>query len=399
VSVRGRRVGLARVGAAVLVSYVVVACSASSQAARIACKDTLTSDAVSDLQSYVSWLHDNHVDGAIGEVGWPAATDVAQWSELASQWDALARQAKLPVLMWAASEWLPSTYPLRVASAAPGATDLSILGPQLQLLLNANSKTQLVGVNDVGTEFGTPAGFSNLNPGTYGVAWHFDSAQSLAFIAAQGITTVRVPIRWERLQPNPNGPLDPQAVTQLSTYLADAHTAGLSVILDVHNFGAYDEGTPGSSSVQDLALGSSQLPDAAFAQFWTELVKTFGGAPAISGWDLMNEPAGLPKTDGSSAKTWEVASQAAVDAIRKTGDKHAVWVEGYDYAATSSFASLTPKAWIKDPAHSVIYEAHAYFDQDGSGQYSAPYATQETAAQAALALHSSPPANACLPNS
>jgi hypothetical protein len=367
---------------ATLLTLLSVACSGG--AARVACGDSLTTDAVGDLQSFADWLHDNHVHGAIGEVGWPARADAASWDKLATRWDDVARASKLPVLMWVASEWLPASYQLRVAApAASSAGVLSTVESQLSLMLDANTGTHAIGVNDGGGEFGTPASFSNIDPGIYGTAWHLDSLPTLRFFASQGIRMVRVPIRWERLQPKLDGPLDVDAVTQLERYLVDVQTAGLSAILDVHNFGQYDAAsTATSGSVEVLHLGSSALPNSDLANLWTRLVQTFGQYPAIAGWDLMNEPVLMPATDGSSAKTWEAASQAAVDAIRIAGDHHSVWVEGYNYASDGSFASLTPKAWIKDPAHAVIYEAHAYFDQDNSGQYRESYAADETKAAA-----------------
>src|SRR5450755_2444761 len=76
----------------------------------VTCDDALTSAAVTDLSSFVSWLHDNHVRGAIGEVGWPATADTQDWNAIAIQWATIAREAHLPVFLWAASEWLPSSY-------------------------------------------------------------------------------------------------------------------------------------------------------------------------------------------------------------------------------------------------------------------------------------------------
>jgi len=386
----------AGVTCAVLVSLLSAACTVG--AARVACGDALTTDAVGSLQSFTDWLRHNHVRGAIGEVGWPAQSDVSSWNEVATRWDDVARASKLPVLVWLASEWLPASYQLRVAApTAPPAGVLTTVGPQLNLILTANKGTDAIGVNDGGGEFGTPASFSNESPGKYGTAWHFDSLPTLKFFASLGIQTVRVPIRWERLQPKLGGPLDAGAVKQLERYLVDAQTAGLSVVLDVHNFGQYDQAPASSNgSVNVLHLGSSALPSSDLADLWTRLVDIFGQYPAIGGWDIMNEPVLMPQTDGSAAKTWELASQAAVDAIRNAGDVHTVWVEGYNYAADGTFASLTPKAWIKDPAHEVIYEAHAYFDEDGSGQYKESYAADETKSAAREATQHRVGAKVCL---
>ena len=90
----------------------------------------------------------------------------------------------------------------------------------------------------------------------------------------------------------------------------------------------------------------------------------------------MNEPHALP-----SVTVWQLASQQALTAIRATGDKTTVMVEGYDWAGTHNWEAVQPAPWIKDPATNFRYEAHQYFDLDSSGKYADSYATDLVAAQ------------------
>ena len=78
-----------------------------------------------------------------------------------------------------------------------------------------------------GGEFGAPAadptsGFSNPNPGTYGQAYHFDQQATFDYLAARGIEVVRIPFRWERLQPTLGGRLDDAELGRLKAVVARA---------------------------------------------------------------------------------------------------------------------------------------------------------------------------------
>ena len=76
----------------------------------------------------------------------------------------------------------------------------------------------------------------------------------------------------------------------------------------------------------------------------------------------MNEPAGM------GAAAWEAQSQAALDAIRANGDTKVVLVPNLaGYGLQTTWSNVHPKAWIADPAENHRYEAHFYFDRNGSG--------------------------------
>jgi aryl-phospho-beta-D-glucosidase BglC (GH1 family) len=186
---------------------------------------------------------------------------------------------------------------------------------------------------------------------------------------------VRLPFRWERLQPQLGQPLDPSELLRLQTAVAQAGAAGLKVVLDVHNYGAYylSDGRQGVRR----ALGSDQVTKAHFADLWSRVSAAFAGNPAVMGYGLMNEPIGIGSSVGlTPARRWEIFSQAAVDAIRARGDATTILVSGYFWSGAATWKANHPKAWIVDPLGRFRYEAHHYFDRDHSGHYRTRYAQE-----------------------
>jgi endoglucanase len=119
-----------------------------------------------------------------------------------------------------------------------------------------------------------------------------------------------------------------------------------------------------------------------FAEMWGRISNNFGGAPAVLGYGLMNEPVGLEAAEGlRPAEMWEKASQAALDRIRGNGDRKFVLVPGYEWSGVQTWTRTHPDAWINDPANRFLYEAHHYFDGDHSGTYKRTFA-EETLASA-----------------
>ncbi len=208
----------------------------------------------------------------------------------------------------------------------------------------------MLGVNLSGAEFG--------NGNKYGYDYAYPTFKDLSFYASQGIDMVRVPVKWERLQPTLGGALDATELARLKTFLDKAEQAGVQVIVDLHNFGTYD----------GKVIGSATTPIASFADFWSKLAGAIGDKPAVMGYDIMNEPHGMP-TD----MTWPEAAQAATDAIRKLGDTHSVFVEGEHWAGAANWTANNPYLDVKDALNRVVYEAHVYFDDNGSGTYKGSY--------------------------
>jgi hypothetical protein len=336
--------------------------------------DALQDRAIGGLVSFADWLSRNRVPGYVGEVGWPSGPDGNRWAALADSWYSAADRIGLPVTAWAAASW-PGGYPMAVYRRGTGSTALNVAGPQSRVLRSHPSTGKFLrGVVLAGGSFGAAdsnTGFSSRATGRYGYDYSYENAAGYRFLAAQGVELVRLTLSWERLQPVPGGPLSAVELGRVRTALGQARQAGLAVILDLHNYGSFAAGT--AAGTRKLLLGSSDLPIAMLADFWSRLAIATRDEPAVTGFDILNEPITLAAKAAAGARLWEQASQAAVDAIRATGSTTTIAVAGYGQTAPASIGEFHPRAWITDPAHRTVYETHAYFDADSSGHYAAGY--------------------------
>jgi Cellulase (glycosyl hydrolase family 5)/FG-GAP-like repeat len=69
------------------------------------------------------------------------------------------------------------------------------------------------------------------------------------------------------------------------------------------------------------------------------------------------------------ANVWPIATQAAVDGIRSTGNQHTIMVSGDGWSGASTWKQLNANLRVSDPLDRVVYEAHQYFDQHNTGVY------------------------------
>ncbi|PZQ44336.1 MAG: hypothetical protein DI551_10335, partial [Micavibrio aeruginosavorus] len=210
----------------------------------------------------------------------------------------------------------------------------------------------MFGVNLSGAEFGSGVG-------TYGWTYIYPSASTIQYYADQGIDSIRLPFKWERIQSEPFGELNQAEVARIKTFLDNAQAAGMKVVLDVHNFGSYN----GNS------LGTEKLPTTALGDLWAKIAAEFKDHPAVEGYGLMNEPVGLP-----TKETWPTAAQEAIDAIREVDSDTAIYVMGYGYGAAQNW--LKDNDGLKnlvDSGNNLVFEAHQYFDRYTSGWYAGTY--------------------------
>ncbi len=212
----------------------------------------------------------------------------------------------------------------------------------------------MIGINLSGAEFG------NIG-GKYGFSYIYPSSNDLKFYVDRGVELVRLPVKWERLQPTANGELDQAELGRLKAFLDTATAQGVKVIVDVHNFGKY----------YGDKIGSSEVSNSQFADFWEKLAGEIGGIKSVYGYDLMNEPNNM-----GSLSVWPAAAQAAVDAIRTVDMETKIYVEGNSYAGAINWSKNNALLDIKDPAGKIVYEAHIYFDRWSSGTYSESYDAQ-----------------------
>jgi endoglucanase len=225
-----------------------------------------------------------------------------------------------------------------------------------------------VGINLAGAEFA-----GHEIPGIEGRHYGWPKEDSLDYWQSKGIRLVRLPFKWERLQPELMKDFDPGYSAGLARSVKLMGERGMVVVLDVHNYAMYRKNP----------IGSEQVPLAAFGDLWRRLAVEFKGNPAIWGYGLMNEP--------SRKCDWKVAAQTAIDAIRKV-DRDTRIVVANDYAgwattrvvqrekdlagwAERSMPIATPDV-LNDPSDNLVFELHTYFDHDASGTYRKTYESE-----------------------
>lgn len=247
----------------------------------------------------------------------------------------------------------------------------------------------LRGVNLAGGAFNddehADGAMSTANPGTYGTDWFYDvdgerrdDEAGLTFLADRGVDLIRVDFRWERLQPELNGPLDEFEVERITALLDAAGRNRLAVVLDCHNYGHYkEEGAPNLDSAQGgWALGERELPYEAFADLWRRVVEEWGEHPAVWGWELMNEPVQMD-VEGypPGVERWQAASQVATEAIRAAEPPErarAVLVGGYEASYVGGWEAANGDPWVDDPLGDpdrLVYVGHHYWDADRNSEY------------------------------
>lgn len=207
------------------------------------------------------------------------------------------------------------------------------------------------------------------------------SNTDLDYVKANNLRFVRQPICWEKLQPKLGKPLDPTYLALIVDLVARSWARGMPVVLDVHNYGRWNpkfdppQGKPtgtynheNGDSTDSHVLGSGKLPLAKFYDLWTRLATAFVGNPGVIGYGLMNEPHDMP-----NASTWPTAAQGAVNVIRAIDTDTPIMVAGDEWSSAADWQFVNASLNITDPSNKIYYEAHVYFDPDGSGSYTQSY--------------------------
>lgn len=214
------------------------------------------------------------------------------------------------------------------------------------------SGARLAGVNLAGAEFN-----SARLPGTLYKDYVYPTISDLRYFQSIGVNAIRLPFRWERLQPTLFGELSATEVKSLQRVVESASSLGVCVILDVHNYASY----------RGNVIGSESVPVAAFLDLWMRIYAAFPSATETA-FDLMNEPAKIPLSE------WASIAQQAVDHLREKGSRHLILVAGgrwsgaHDWFDTFGGASNADAfARFRDPGNNYVIEVHQYVDSNFSG--------------------------------
>jgi endoglucanase len=221
----------------------------------------------------------------------------------------------------------------------------------------------------------------NLAGAEYDYAYQLPSLADGAYYAAKGMNTIRVPFKWEYLQSSSSNPTDrandPSIPIDYRNMKAKAYvdlvdrylSKGMTVIVDMHNYMRYD--------VDKKIIGSNVqgAPTAAqYAAAWSAIAGQFKDRPQVV-FDLMNEPYEM------STRTILANYNAAIAAIRSTGAKNLILLEGNGWTGAHSWTSpsvdtdvppqsnaraFVPSA-IQDPENNYAINVHQYFDKSNSG--------------------------------
>ena len=205
------------------------------------------------------------------------------------------------------------------------------------------------------------------NPAIYAKDYVYPLPQELDYYASKGFAVVRLPYRWERLQPSLFGELDGAELGRIRRFVAAAQARKMKVILSPHNFGRY------FLDGQETLIGSTDVPIEAFADFSRKVAAAFIGNDGIYGLSLMNEP-------HDSNGLWKQTAQAALDAIRTVDRDRQVLAPGDEWSGAWSWRRYNDDFLLNDAAGRVIYEAHQYFDFDRSGTYKVGYLLNDASA-------------------
>ena len=207
------------------------------------------------------------------------------------------------------------------------------------------------GINISGAEFGPLGGKVDKD-------YVWPKTETLDYFAGKGFNTVRLPFRWEHLQPKLMGEFDEAELSRLMETVELIRARGMKTILDPHNYARY----------KDKVVGTKAVPNAALADFWARLSKLYANDDQVV-FGLMNEPNTMPVAQ------WVEAANAATEAIRtKARANNLILVPGTAWSGAHS--------WMKpidgepngvalqkfhDSGNNFAFEVHQYFDEDFSG--------------------------------
>ncbi len=209
------------------------------------------------------------------------------------------------------------------------------------------------GVNLSGAEYGERDGAVNVN-------YTYPSEETVRYFAGKGMNIIRLPFRWERLQPTLGQPLNGDELQRLKDAVDLIQKHGMAVILDPHNYADYDKTQIGQAPVTDLAFGD----------FWARLAVEFSNRKGVA-FGLMNEPHDIKAPD------WLEAANTAIRSIRTVGAHNLILVPGTNWTGAHSWstdvlgggANGTVMLGVKDPIDFYAFEFHQYLDADSSGTH------------------------------
>ena len=242
-----------------------------------------------------------------------------------------------------------------LAAALAGAASVTAGGRETSAQTSRGAAAMMRGVNLAGAEFGTTM------PGQFGKDYLYPDAANFQRFAAMGFDLIRLPFRWERLQPDLERAFDEAEWARLAGAIAAARHNRQTIILDMHNYARRKVRDDGFRT--EHMIGSAQVPADAFAACWRDLVGRVRDEPHVL-LGIMNEPADI------QVEAWVPIADRAVAAIRKAGSRQMILLPGIDWTGAHSWyaSGNTLMENVRDPTGNMAIEVHQYIDSDSSGR-------------------------------
>ena len=241
-----------------------------------------------------------------------------------------------------------------------GMTAAFVVASAKHLRALPEDRIRFAGVNLAGAEFGEKI------PGMLARDYQYPSLRSINYFIGLGFNLIRLPFRWERLQPalgEAFAAAEERRLTALISYIEDRKC---KIVLDPHNYARRKISSDGWN--HEHLIGSPEVPIAAFADFWSRLAFLFRNNPDVI-FGLMNEPYGL------GARDWLNIVNPVIAGIRDRGARNLILVPGVAYTGAHSWkrAGNTVLSDVIDPARNYAIEVHQYLDSDFLRHASAGY--------------------------
>ncbi|KNZ61587.1 hypothetical protein VP01_1381g1 [Puccinia sorghi] len=190
----------------------------------------------------------------------------------------------------------------------------------------------------------------------------------------QGVNFFRVPVGWEYLQAEMNGPLNQTSLKAYQTFVEKITTNGANVAIDLHSFARYKGQIVGESA---------STPSDVLVDVWLKLGEVFKDNPLVM-FGLSNEPHDLNLTK------WAATVQKVVTALRTKKIDNILLIPGDDYTSLKAFPKWFPvmKTVLNpDKSHKgLVFEVHRYLDSDNSGTSKECVASRADEVKAAVEL-------------
>ena len=215
------------------------------------------------------------------------------------------------------------------------------------------------GVNLAGAEF-----FHKKMDGVgqFGIDYHYPTTRELDYWKSKGLTLIRLPFKWERIQRELYGELNREEIDYIKYLLDEAESRDMKILIDMHNYGRRKD------NGKDRIIGDSVSIDH-FASVWKQIAGELKEHSALYGYGLINEP-----HDMLDSVPWFKIAQAAIKEIRKVDFKTAIVVGGNHWSSAARWQEVSDDLkHLHDPSDNLIFEGHCYFDEDGSGIYRRSY--------------------------